>query len=98
MRVVQEAKARRRQVKETLAERKAVRKAERDSLAKGIMPETLKNWRVSCFLFSRVHRHACKTLNSTQKQFLWGEGGEVDFLRGSAGSGAPRLRPSRIGG
>lgn len=34
-------------LQETLAERKAARRAERDALARGEMPESLKKWRVS---------------------------------------------------
>lgn len=44
-RTLQDANQRRAKVAETLAERKAARKAERDALARGEMPETLKNWR-----------------------------------------------------
>ncbi len=40
-----EANQRRKKVAETLAERQALRKSEKDSLAKGIIPETLKDWR-----------------------------------------------------
>lgn len=34
-------------LQETLAERKAARRAERDALARGEMPDSLKKWRVS---------------------------------------------------
>lgn len=34
-------------IQETLAERKAARRAERDALARGEMPDSLKKWRVS---------------------------------------------------
>eukprot|EP00798_Chlamydomonas_sp_ICE-L_P027429 gene27429-4729_t len=43
--LIQTAKDRRLKVKETVAEKKAVRQNERDQLAVGIMPETLKNWK-----------------------------------------------------
>jgi hypothetical protein len=33
-------------VQETLAERKAARRAERDALGRGEVPDSLKNWRV----------------------------------------------------
>lgn len=39
-------------LQETLAERKAARRAERDALARGEMPETLKKWRVGCCCLS----------------------------------------------
>lgn len=44
-RTLQDASARRQKVSETLAERKAARRAERDALARGEMPDSLKKWR-----------------------------------------------------
>lgn len=44
-RTLQDASARRQKVSETLAERKAARRAERDALGRGEMPESLKKWR-----------------------------------------------------
>ncbi len=42
---LQEAYERRRKVKETVQERQRLRQEEKDQLAQGIMPETLKNWK-----------------------------------------------------
>eukprot|EP00775_Hariotina_reticulata_P011521 gene11521-11664_t len=42
---LQGANERRRKVAETVAERKAARKAERDALGRGEMPDSLKDWR-----------------------------------------------------
>ena len=43
---IRNASARRQKVADTLAERKAVRRNEREALARGEMPETLKSWKV----------------------------------------------------
>ncbi|PNG99504.1 hypothetical protein TSOC_014712, partial [Tetrabaena socialis] len=43
--LIKEANDRRKKVAETLADRKALRRAEKDSLARGEMPETLKAWK-----------------------------------------------------
>jgi hypothetical protein len=43
--LIKEANDRRRKVQETVAERKAARQQEKDSLAKGIIPDSLKDWK-----------------------------------------------------
>eukprot|EP00195_Chlamydomonas_chlamydogama_P007873 CAMPEP_0202894892 /NCGR_PEP_ID=MMETSP1392-20130828/4185_1 /ASSEMBLY_ACC=CAM_ASM_000868 /TAXON_ID=225041 /ORGANISM="Chlamydomonas chlamydogama, Strain SAG 11-48b" /LENGTH=209 /DNA_ID=CAMNT_0049579717 /DNA_START=25 /DNA_END=654 /DNA_ORIENTATION=- len=43
--LIKQANERRKKVQETLAERKAARQAEKDALAQGVIPESLKNWR-----------------------------------------------------
>ncbi len=42
-------------LQETLAERKAARRAEREALARGEMPDSLKKWRVSTNHTQAVH-------------------------------------------
>lgn len=41
-------------MQETLAARKAARRAERDALARGEMPDSLKDWRVSSLFVVRA--------------------------------------------
>ena len=43
---IRDASKRRQKVSETLAERKAVRRNEREALGRGEMPDTLKSWKV----------------------------------------------------
>lgn len=44
--LIKEANERRKKVAETLEERKALRRAEKEALARGEMPDTLQNWKV----------------------------------------------------
>lgn len=43
--LIKEANTRRRKVQDTLGERRAARQLEKDQLAEGVIPETLKNWK-----------------------------------------------------
>ncbi len=49
--LIKEANERRKKVAETLEERRALRRAEKEALARGEMPDTLQNWKVRTAAF-----------------------------------------------
>jgi hypothetical protein len=75
-------------LQETVAERKAARKAERDALARGEMPDSLKEWRVS---FMPVHTPVSAVMLWWQRQLHPGSRLRwLGTLRGAEVAGDPQ--------